>query len=219
MEFYDDFYKKIPSGLSMIEFGGGPTIYQLISASVKVKSIVFAEFAKSNRDEIIKFINNEKCWDWNEYIKYVLELNKTKLTEKLIEQVKNRISRKISKVIPCDIRLKNPLYPEKFSQFDILSMGSVADSISSTEEELVGGLRNSFTLLKPGGYFVGFFAKNFTSWTHLNLVYKIFPINEDYIKELFPKLNLKITSLTNSVPPDYKQEYEGIFAVSAVKSE
>lgn len=132
--------------------------------------------------------------------------------------MKDLLRSKIIEVISCDIYNPNPLYPRNFPTFDVLTMGGVADAISKTEEELILSLKNSFTLLKPGGYFVGFFAKNFKSWTHLDKFFEVFPIDESYIQQLFPRLGLKILTLTNSVPPDYKQEYEGIFAVSARKT-
>ena len=218
LSFYDKFYKEISHLSSMIEVGGGPTIYQLISASEKVDAITFAEFAQSNREEINKFLNEyNNAWKWDEYISYVLELNHIQPYPEAIEEVKKRLRLKISSVIPCDIRKENPLNPEQFRQFDLLSMGSVADSIASTEKELIDDLKNAFSLIKPDGYFIGFFAKNFTRWTQLDRVYHIYPVNEKYIQDLFPKLGLRITRLTNSVPPDYQQEYEGIFAVSARK--
>ena len=218
LSFYDKFYKSIPRVSTMLEVGGGPTIYQLISACEKVDSIVFSEFAESNRDEIKRFINGDKdAWNWDSYISYVLEKDGKIPTAKVIGKIKNKIRSKITRVIFCDIRVNDPLTPEKFPLFDLLSMGSVADSIAATEEELQTCLKNAFSMLKSGGYFVGFFAKNFKTWTQLDTIYHIYPIDEKYVRDIFPKLGLKIIDLTNSQPPDYQQDYEGIFAVSAIK--
>lgn len=218
LKFYDHFYKSLPNNLSMLELGGGPTIYQLISASEKVESIIFAEYAQSNLDEVNKFLlGSSGSWNWDEYISYVLKLNDKTVSEGEIKKIKERIRKKVKEVIFCDIRKTNPLSPKRYLPFDLLSMGSVADSVASSEEQLVRYLSNSFSLLDDGGYFIGFFAKNFTSWKHLDMTYKIYPVNEDYVKKLFPKLGLKITNITNSVSPDYEQEYEGIFAISAIK--
>ena len=53
---FHSFYEKYISGTagskSLLEFGGGPTIYPLISAAKYVDSITFAEYAETNRDEI-----------------------------------------------------------------------------------------------------------------------------------------------------------------------
>lgn len=219
LKFYHQFCQTIPHLHSLVEVGGGPTIYQLISVSEKVDSIIFSEFAKSNREEIEKFLHNHPlAWNWDEYISFELKLNHIKPTQKAIASVKHRIQKKITSLISCDIRNQKPLFPYEYPLFDILSMGSVADSISATEVELINNLKNAFSLLKPNGYFIGFFAKNFTTWKQLNQTYHLFPIDEKYIKNIFPKLHLKIIKISNSVPPDYNQEYEGIFAVSAIKS-
>lgn len=183
LSFYNEFYNEIPYQNTLIEVGGGPTIYQLLSAVRKVNTIIFSEFAESCRDEIKKFLESDvNSWNWDEYMKYELMIGNHSQT---VEEMKDLLRSKIKVVIPCDIRKSQPLLSYKYSLFDILSMGSVADSISSTEEEFLRCMANAFTLLKSGGFFVGFFAKNFKSWTHQNQVFNIFPVDENYIEKLF----------------------------------
>ena len=43
LRFYHEFYSTIPKQHSLIEIGGGPTIFQLLSASRKVDEIIFSE--------------------------------------------------------------------------------------------------------------------------------------------------------------------------------
>ena len=44
----------------MLEYGGGPTIYGLISASPHVKDITFTDIAESNLKEVELWKNNDK---------------------------------------------------------------------------------------------------------------------------------------------------------------
>lgn len=215
LRFYHDFYASIPHQKSLVEIGGGPTIFQLLSAARKVDEIIFSEYAQSCRDEINVFLQDDpKGWNWDTYIQFEIDLEKKNET---VESMKKLLRSKIKNVIPCDVFKSNPLEPSTYPLFDILTMGGVVECISKTEDELMLGFQNSFSLLKNDGYFVGFFAKNFTKWTHKDQIYEILPINEAYIEKLFPTLGMKIIAITPSIPPDYKQEYEGIFAVSAVK--
>ena len=53
---FHSFYEKYISGhggaKSLLEFGGGPTLFTLISAAKHVESITYAEYADTNRKEI-----------------------------------------------------------------------------------------------------------------------------------------------------------------------
>ncbi len=57
-EFYQEHRSEFSDSSSLLEFGGGPTLYSLISASKYVNSITFADYAESNRNEIIDWKNN-----------------------------------------------------------------------------------------------------------------------------------------------------------------
>ena len=51
-QFYDKYAAGGDSKKRLLEFGGGPTLYSLISASRYIESVTFAEYAESNRNEI-----------------------------------------------------------------------------------------------------------------------------------------------------------------------
>ena len=57
LKAWHDFYHKYINGStasrSLLEFGGGPTLHSLITACSHVDSITFADYAESNRNEII----------------------------------------------------------------------------------------------------------------------------------------------------------------------
>ena len=61
LKAFHSFYEKHVSGMgdciSLLEFGGGPTVYSLISAAKYVESITFAEYAETNRDEVLLWKN------------------------------------------------------------------------------------------------------------------------------------------------------------------
>ena len=57
LEGFHTLYDKYVCGsggdnLTLLEFGGGPAIFSLISAAKHVQSITFSDYAKSNRDEV-----------------------------------------------------------------------------------------------------------------------------------------------------------------------
>lgn len=218
LNFLHKTYNSLPNLDSYLEIGGGPCIWQLISAIKKVNYVVFSEFAQDNRKEVIKFLNKDQnAFNWSAYIKYVLKLEGNPTSEKEIEQVKDIIRNKIAGVVPCDVFKKNPFEPSYYKQFDILSMQSVVEPVASNEEEFILGMTNAMNFLKQDGYLVSFFSKNSKKWTHGDTVYYTFPIDENYIDKFLPRLGLSILERTSAVGADYQQDYEGIFCVLAKK--
>ena len=55
---FHSFYSKYVSqgdSKSLLEFGGGPALFSLLSAAKHVESITFADYAESNRKEILQW--------------------------------------------------------------------------------------------------------------------------------------------------------------------
>lgn len=212
LDFLHKTYNKIGHQKRLLEFGGGPAIYQLLSASKCIDSVTFSDYSPDCRREVIDFaLSRKSSFNWGIFSNYVQKLEKEKTP------IEERVRKKLEVVIPCDFRLKSPLQPGWYSDFDVLSMGSVVETSSSTEKELVAGMKNIFGLLKSKGYFVGYFSKNCKKWKNLETTYYNFPIDEQYIRGLFTKLGIKIIEINSTTNKDYNQDYQGIFCVFAQK--
>ena len=72
LDWYREIYSNMAGSELLLEVGGGPTIYQFISAQDRVGSIYFTDYLESNLEEI-KLLkeNNGFCWD--PFIEYVME--------------------------------------------------------------------------------------------------------------------------------------------------
>ena len=57
--FYEKYISDKAGSKSLLEFGGGPTVYTLISAAKYVDSITFAEYAETNRNELALWIDKK----------------------------------------------------------------------------------------------------------------------------------------------------------------
>ena len=71
---YHDFYHKHPFSTEtarVLEFGGGPCIFPLISAAPHVKEIVFAEYLEACRNEVQLWKDRSPdAHNWNPYFRY-----------------------------------------------------------------------------------------------------------------------------------------------------
>ena len=70
-EFYRDYHSNWNSETArLLEFGGGPCIYPLISAAPYVREIVFAEYAEEGRKEVKLWKNDDAtAHDWTPYFR------------------------------------------------------------------------------------------------------------------------------------------------------
>lgn len=141
------------SGLNFLEFGGGPTIYQLISASKKTATITFADYLKGNLDEVSLWKrDSKKAFNWDPYFYEVLRLEKmSDITENDIEARKGLLRKKMTHFLLCDAFEENPLGEEYKSTFDVVSSNFVADSITTKWETWEQLIKNTTSLLKPNG--------------------------------------------------------------------
>ena len=71
-EFYHEYHSSWNQETArLLEFGGGPCIYPLISAAPHVNEIVFAEYAEEGRKEVELWKNNNpNAHDWTPYFRY-----------------------------------------------------------------------------------------------------------------------------------------------------
>ena len=65
----------VPAGETVVNFGCGPTVHCNISASLKFKNIICAEYTEANRRELEKWLSNsDDKFDWRVFFKYVAVL-------------------------------------------------------------------------------------------------------------------------------------------------
>ena len=57
--FYEKYINGSKGSKSLFEFGGGPSLFSLISAAKHVDSITFSEYAETNRNEIRQWKDEE----------------------------------------------------------------------------------------------------------------------------------------------------------------
>ena len=60
--------------LRVLHFGGGPAIYDLISAAPYAEEIIFAEYSQENRKEVAAWRERSPdAYDWSPYFRFVLQ--------------------------------------------------------------------------------------------------------------------------------------------------
>ena len=134
-----------------MEIGGGPTLYQLISASAKVASIVFSDYLEENLATIKSWLEANGPGLWRTYIVATLCLEGLPSpSEAEINERAQLIRGKVQELRRLDIKDPSSLAELKES-FEVVNSSFCIDSITNDVEEWQVLLGRLDGVLKSGG--------------------------------------------------------------------
>ena len=227
LEFFVKVFEDIKKNSVMLEFGGGPTIYQLISAAPKVRAIHFADYLENNLNEVKLWKDKSPlAFNWNKFFKRALLLEKNKrITMKQIISRENLVRRKITKFLYCDAFKKDPIDKKYRNYYDVLNINFVTESITDKKEVWGTLIENTCSMLKKGGILIMTAIKG-AKYYHVGR--KTFPatnIEEEDIVEVLTRLGFEETKfILYSIPAEVENEelmgytgYKGIIFLKAKK--
>lgn len=148
LNWYHKVYTEIKKkDLKLLEIGGGPTVYQFISAVNKVKEITFTDYSKENLDEIKKWkILDSKAFNWDEFVKHVIKLENKNHTE-IMKRLES-IRKKIKNIYKVDLNTTDKRF---IGKNDIVQANFCPESATDDITEYKTMLRNIYLYLRGGG--------------------------------------------------------------------
>lgn len=212
LDFFAKSFQDIKENSLMLEFGGGPTIYQLISAAPKVRAIHFADHLNKNLNEVKLWKENAvKAFKWKKFFKKALFLEgNKKVSKKMISLREKIVRKKITKFLYCDAFNSDPLGKKYRNQYDIVCVNFVAESITSSREIWKTVISNICSLLKKDGTLIMTAIKE-ADYYHVGK--RTFPatrITEEDILNVLTDLVFEETSFFSySVPAEIEEEFVG----------
>ena len=204
-EFWSSFIApKESAKVRYLEFGGGPSITNLVVACPKVDHIVFAEYTEANRQAVKSWIAGEPgAHDWTPLIEFVLQLERgakeeSNKDEEKFACVSNRadeLKRKIKFIIPCDAT-KAPIVELDTSDvaklFDVVSSSLCLEVCSLSEIHYKNTVTELGKLLKPNGYlFMNGVLEETFYFVDKEKFYS-FPLTEKLVREAMNEAALEI---------------------------
>ena len=167
--FFAEVYKHCRPTDRMLEFGGGPTVYQLISPAAYVGEIHYSDYLQSNLDYVLRWMQNDlQAWNWDEYIRKTLQIETPQCvpTSQDIQQRKELIQTKVTRFLHCNALDPNPLLDPRFQNYyDVIGMSYCIEGIVSEKLKWKEAFANVTSLLKPGGTLVmNAIGESFNGW-------------------------------------------------------
>jgi len=212
MQFLHHTYKCLPPQKNLLEIGGGPTIYQLISARNKVEAITFTEFLKANRTEVRKWKYKDKAaFNWDCYFECVRDLEET---SEDIESMKSILRAKLKSIIPSNILQEPCILMSPLQKYDIVSAHFCPESITSNREEFVLGMKNICSFVKREGFLVMSFLHSANLYAVGSVNFSACSVNEQVVEEVLDMLGCKVITVDSCLAAAGR-DYAGTFSVLA----
>ena len=147
-------YGSSSTSLKVLEFGAGPVIVYVISASLYASEIVLSEYLDTNRKVLQMWLDRDpNAPNWSPFFEYVVQELEGKSKEKAAKREEE--SRQVIKaVIPCDIHKDPPVEPAYCGPYDVIVTSFCLESACNSLEEYSGAVPKLAKLLKPEGKLV-----------------------------------------------------------------
>lgn len=224
MDFFADVSKKVPKSKHLLEYGGGPTIYQLISLTNNVSNIDFTDYLESNNLQVRAWLKSHKnAHNWRPFVGVALfyELGSPP-TSSAISARERRVKSSIKTFGHVDAF--NPKNDKTARQkYDIVSSNFVAESISSNITEWRKSLRSVTGYVDENGWLVMTAIRNARYWRSGEDTFAAYAIQKVDLERELKKLGFKVVisrqidaDQVDPTHPEY-EGYDGMVFVLAQK--
>lgn len=222
LEFLQRAYAAIFARLGparLLEFGGGPTIYQLISAAHFPVTIDFGDYLDENLAEVRAWLDDAPGqFEWDEFVRYALACEGRPAGAAAVERRKRLVRSRVSRLLHCDAKSTSPLGTPPPAPYDIVSVNFVLESITQDRDEWHALLDHVAPLIRPGGFMLMSAILGATRYRVGQLYFPAVPIT---LGDIVGRLaQVGFTSLcTQAVAAEHRDEqgYAGIGMVLARK--
>lgn len=220
LRFLAETYRGIPKGGVLLDFGGGPTIYPLISAVTRVDEIHFSDYLEANLEEVRRWISADPAaFDWDAFIRKALELETgATCTDTEVERRASEIRERVTCLIRCDAS-RTPPIESRCALYDVVLTNFCAESATSDRSQWEAYMSNIVSVLKPGGRLVMSALKGATRYSVGSRSFPAVHISEDDLIELleelgFPRKSIEVRSVAADRPG---RDYQGLILAVAEK--
>ena len=204
---------------SVLELGGGPTLYQLMNIARAVKEIHFTDYVEDNLAEVRLWKSGSRsAFDWTSFLRAALMLEKdsAEVSKKEAAALAKELRRKIKSVKTCDIFKKDLGVARR--PYDIISTHFVAESATSSKAHWEAALKNIHRkLAKNGLLFMSALRGAKGSYKVLEQKFPAVKLYESDMEKGLKKAGFKVIRISSIRTEDKSNNYDGFMFVVAQK--
>ena len=221
LRFFVNVYRSVPEGGLLLDFGGGPTIYPLISAVTRVREIHFSDYLGANLDEVRRWLAADpRSFNWDSFIRKALELESGHpCPDAEVVARAGAIRQCVTRLMLCDASRTPPIEGARES-YDVVVTNFCAESATSDRGQWQDYVANIVSVLRPGGRLIMSALKGATRYAVGTRFFPAVEIAErdlvDLLEEMeFPRAKIEVTSVPADRPT---RDYQGLVLASAERA-
>ena len=176
---YHGVFQSLPSNITVLDYGSGPSIRVAISAAVKASEIVLSDYVPANRQALRDWLENkpEYEFDWDPYFSHVVRELEGKGEEEVAKR-KEDVRKLVKAVAHCDLTQDPPIEERYYNKlYDVVVSSFVLKGIANDYKEYCSLIARLTSLVKPGGCFILYTIENSDLYTVGNYTFKDFPVS------------------------------------------
>ncbi|WP_216894050.1 guanitoxin biosynthesis pre-guanitoxin forming N-methyltransferase GntF [Nocardia alni] len=196
LRFYATVYLDL-AGRSLLEFGGGPTIYSIITAARTAGWIHFCDYNSACLHEVdLWWRNGDDAFDWSRFIDYALQCEKDGAGSGAAGDVLQRaglLRRRIRQISYCDILADDPLLGCSLGPYGVVANTFCLDSMIEDKAQWEGLNRKLAGLVDRKGLYVTVSLLNASHWTAGGVRYPAVTLTPGDVLDLYADLGFHVT--------------------------
>ena len=141
--------------VTLLDYGCGPVVCNIISASNHVSEITMAEYTPQSRILLEQWMKEgamEK-FDWTPHFKYIVQTLEGK-TENEAKEREKELHQKLKNIISCNIKQDPHITSEYLGPYNILICALVLNITSTSVVDYEAQMKKLSSLVKRGGHFL-----------------------------------------------------------------
>ncbi|CAN2391872.1 NNMT/PNMT/TEMT family [Pristimantis euphronides] len=172
-------------GDTLLDFGSGASIYQLLSACEVFDKIIVSDLLKQNRAEFQRWLKKDpEAFDWTHIIQHVCGLEGRSSRED-IEKKAEKLRSKVKEVLECDALKRNPYDPIIMPPVDCLLSTLCLELPCKDIKSYCEVLTNFKDLIKPGGHLIVLGTMNATFYHAGKKRFRVMTMNEELLEMVY----------------------------------
>lgn len=204
---------------SLLELGGGPTLYQLMNIVDEVRQVHFTDYVEDNLREVRLWqARDANAYDWRGFIKAALMIRKdvADVSDDEIGALEDSLRKKLISIGHCDI-FKSDLGVGE-SKYDIINTHFVAESATSSKEQWVQALKNMSGKLNQNGLlFMSALRGAKGSYKVLDKEFPAVELYEEDVERALKEAGFSVIRISAIHTEDTENNYEGFMFIAAQK--
>ncbi|XP_040282721.1 nicotinamide N-methyltransferase-like [Bufo bufo] len=216
---HETFTKGGVRGDTLLDFGTGATIYQLLSACEVFDKIIASDFLEQNHAEFQKWLNKDPdAFNWTHIIKCVCELEGNRED---CEKKAEKLRCKVKEILKCDAFKRNPYDPVIVPPVDCLLSCFCLEAPCKDIKSYCSVLKNFKDLIKPGGHLLILSGLNATYYYAGKKRFSIMSSKKEELEMAFKEAGYIIEKAAYTSRIDKSRidvaDYEGYYFIHAHK--